>query len=149
MTGSETTGQALGAAIWELGRNLEAQKRLREEVQSYSNEPTFDEMMTKMTYIDAVCRETYVGPSIFYPPDLTLFAHKASYAPSSALHGSLLLHQNMITPLTASLFRSVIRRRMMFFPFVTPSRTGTAKCTHTYSSKLARFVWPTACCPVG
>ncbi|KZP21687.1 cytochrome P450 [Athelia psychrophila] len=58
MTGSETTGQALGAAIWELGRNLEAQKRLREEVQSYSNEPTFDEMMTKMTYIDAVCRET-------------------------------------------------------------------------------------------
>lgn len=61
MTGSETTGQALGAAVWELGRNTEAQKRLRDEVQSYPNEPTFEEIMSKMTYLDAVCREVYVS----------------------------------------------------------------------------------------
>lgn len=146
MTGSETTGQALGSAIWELGRNIEAQKRLREEVQSYSNQPTFDETMTKMTYIDAVCREVYVCPSIFYSLKLTLFAHKASYAPSRTLYGSLSPHQFLITPLIAPLSRSVIPRKMMYFLFVTPSQTRTVKCTRTYSSKLARSVCPIACC---
>lgn len=58
MAGSETTGQGIGFAIWELGRNPEIQQRLREEIQSYPTEPTFDELMYKMTYLDAVTRET-------------------------------------------------------------------------------------------
>ncbi|KZP26339.1 cytochrome P450 [Athelia psychrophila] len=57
MAGSETTGQALGAAVWELGRNPDIQKRLRDEVHSYSNEPTVDDLMSRMPYLDAVCRE--------------------------------------------------------------------------------------------
>lgn len=77
MAGSETTGQALGAAVWELGRNPEIQKRLREEVQSYSNEPTVDDLTSRMPYLDAVCREGYVCPLLtFFFLKLTLLAHK-------------------------------------------------------------------------
>lgn len=75
MAGSETTGQALGAAVWELGRNPDIQKRLRDEVHSYSNEPTVDDLMSRMPYLDAVCREGCVCPLAFCSLKLTLPAH--------------------------------------------------------------------------
>ena len=60
MAGSETTGQGVGSALYELGRNPAIQAKLRAEIMRFSQAPTFDELTSKMPYLDAVTRETCV-----------------------------------------------------------------------------------------
>ncbi|KAH0830184.1 cytochrome P450 [Lanmaoa asiatica] len=57
VAGSETTGQSLAYAIWELARHPDIQSRLREEVVSYLGSPSYDDLQTKLPYLDAVTRE--------------------------------------------------------------------------------------------
>ncbi|KAF7964425.1 hypothetical protein HWV62_8168, partial [Athelia sp. TMB] len=64
MAGSETTGQGVGSALYELGRNPGVQAALRAEIMRFSQAPTFDELTGKMPYLDAVTRETLR----FHPP---------------------------------------------------------------------------------
>jgi cytochrome P450 len=61
MAGSETTSQSISFAIWELARNPRVQDRLREEVQKFPAQPTYEQVMAKMPYLDAVTRESYVA----------------------------------------------------------------------------------------
>lgn len=58
MAGSETTSQTLGYAIWELARNPEVQHRLRAELESFERDASYDDLHTKLPYLDAVMRET-------------------------------------------------------------------------------------------
>lgn len=37
------------------------QQRLREELKSVSGEPTYEDFQTKLPYLDAVLRETFVA----------------------------------------------------------------------------------------
>ncbi|KAF8643360.1 hypothetical protein AX16_009088 [Volvariella volvacea WC 439] len=58
MAGSETTSQTIGYALWELGRNPDVQRKLREEGFAFSSDPTYDDIQGKMPYLDAFARET-------------------------------------------------------------------------------------------
>lgn len=60
MAGSETTSTSISFCIWELARHPEVQVRLREEVQRFPAQPTYDQVMAKMPYLDAVTRESCV-----------------------------------------------------------------------------------------
>ncbi len=53
MAGSETTSQTLGYAIWELAKNPNIQSRLREEVMSTPEGPSYDDIQSavKMPYM--------------------------------------------------------------------------------------------------
>ncbi|KAH7921939.1 cytochrome P450 [Leucogyrophana mollusca] len=57
MAGSETSSQTLGYAIWELARNTDKQAKLRAEVTFFSASPSYDDVQTKLPYLDAVVRE--------------------------------------------------------------------------------------------
>lgn len=57
MAGHETTGQTLAYTLWELGKQPEIQKKLREEAVETPGEPTYDDIATKMPYLDAVTKE--------------------------------------------------------------------------------------------
>ncbi|KAA1475229.1 cytochrome P450 [Dentipellis sp. KUC8613] len=56
MVGHETTAGSVNFALLELARNPEMQQRLREEVLSAGNQPTFEEIQ-KLPYLDAVVKE--------------------------------------------------------------------------------------------
>lgn len=58
MAGSETTSTTISFCIWELARHPEVQTRLRDEVQQFPAQPTYDQVMGKMPYLDVVTRET-------------------------------------------------------------------------------------------
>jgi len=58
MTGHEATTLTLGFSLWELSRNPDIQQRLREELQSFSGEPTYDDYLSKFPYLDAILKET-------------------------------------------------------------------------------------------
>ena len=60
ISGQETTALALAFSIYELARHPECQKRLREELESFSSEPTYDDYSTHFPYLDSVMKETYV-----------------------------------------------------------------------------------------
>ncbi|KAJ7223153.1 cytochrome P450 [Mycena pura] len=59
MAGHETTGQTLAYTLWELGKRPDIQAKLREEVQAYPGNPTYDEIVgsTALPYLDAVTKE--------------------------------------------------------------------------------------------
>jgi hypothetical protein len=59
MTGHEATTLTLGFSIWEISRNPDIQQRLRAELQSFSAEPTYDDYLSKLPYLDAILKETY------------------------------------------------------------------------------------------
>jgi cytochrome P450 len=58
MAGSETTSQSISFAVWELAKNPRVQARLREDVHKFPAQPTYDQVMSKMPYLDAVTRES-------------------------------------------------------------------------------------------
>lgn len=59
MAGHETTSQTLSYTLWELARNPDKQSRLREELIDYGGrDPSYDDFMNKLPYLDAVCRES-------------------------------------------------------------------------------------------
>jgi hypothetical protein len=57
MAGHETTSASLSFTLWELGRNPEKQKRLRDEVLAYHGNPSYDDLQIELPYLDACCRE--------------------------------------------------------------------------------------------
>jgi cytochrome P450 len=58
MAGYETTSQTVSYALWELAKNPAIQERLREECAEFLGEPSYDDMQTKLPYLDAILRET-------------------------------------------------------------------------------------------
>ncbi|KAH0830185.1 cytochrome P450 [Lanmaoa asiatica] len=61
VAGSETTGRSLAYVIWELARHPDIQSRLREEVMSFPGSPSYDDLQTKLPYLDAVTREVFLS----------------------------------------------------------------------------------------
>ncbi len=62
MVGHETTSATLNFTLMELARNKEMQDRLRKELTEFQGsgpggEPTYEELQTKLPYLDAVCKE--------------------------------------------------------------------------------------------
>ncbi|KAF8592546.1 cytochrome P450, partial [Ramaria rubella] len=57
LVGHETTSTSLSYTIWELARNSEKQQRLRGEALAFTGEPTYEELQTKLPYLDACCKE--------------------------------------------------------------------------------------------
>lgn len=66
MAGYETTAASLNYTIYALAHNKEAQDELRAEIMNFSssdssgNDPTYEDFLTKMPFLDAVCKEAYV-----------------------------------------------------------------------------------------
>ncbi|KAI0704555.1 cytochrome P450 [Earliella scabrosa] len=58
ISGHETTTQTLAFTIYELSRHPEVQRRLREELEAFHEEPTYDDFANRLPYLDAVLRET-------------------------------------------------------------------------------------------
>ncbi|KAI0922392.1 hypothetical protein AcV7_005936 [Taiwanofungus camphoratus] len=58
VSGHETTTQTLGFTLWELSRHQDVQQRLREELDAFPREPTYDDFQSRLPYLDAVLRET-------------------------------------------------------------------------------------------
>jgi cytochrome P450 len=46
--------------MYELARHPECQDKLREELEAFQREPTYDDFQTTMPYLDACLKETYV-----------------------------------------------------------------------------------------
>jgi cytochrome P450 len=61
IAGHETTSVALNFTLYALAQNPEIQRKLREELLSCDNEPTFDELWPaeRFPYLDAVTREGF------------------------------------------------------------------------------------------
>src|ERR1700761_9095187 len=61
MAGPKIPGTTLAYTLWELGKRPDIQAKLREEVQAYPGNPTYDEIMssTALPYLDAVTKEAY------------------------------------------------------------------------------------------
>ncbi|KAK7055257.1 cytochrome P450 [Favolaschia claudopus] len=58
MAGHEATTLTLGFTLWELAHNQEVQNRLREEIANWPGEPTYDDYVSGLPYLDAVLNET-------------------------------------------------------------------------------------------
>lgn len=58
MAGNETTAGSLGYALYELARNPKAQGRLREEIAQLGHEPTYNDYIDGMHWLDAITKET-------------------------------------------------------------------------------------------
>ncbi|GJE90539.1 cytochrome P450 [Phanerochaete sordida] len=81
ITGNDTSTQTLSFLIWELARHPDVQERLREELKTFPGEPSFDDLQTKLPYLDAVLKETLR----LYPglPYMERVATKADVIPLS------------------------------------------------------------------
>lgn len=60
LVGQETTSGTLNFTLHELARNPEYQVRLREEISQLGREPTYEDLMSGMPWLDAVMKERYV-----------------------------------------------------------------------------------------
>lgn len=60
MAGYETTAQTICYALWELAKQPDVQQKLREEIEEFGGEPTFDDLWStnRLPYLEAVLRET-------------------------------------------------------------------------------------------
>lgn len=63
MAGTETTSTTIALGLFELAKNQDFQRRLREEVNEYQGsgpggEATYAELQTKLPLLDAFCKET-------------------------------------------------------------------------------------------
>ncbi|KAG9109692.1 hypothetical protein FRC07_008273 [Ceratobasidium sp. 392] len=59
LVGHETTSGSLTWALYELAKKPEYQIRLREEIMSLGREPTYDDLMSGMPFLDAVMKEMH------------------------------------------------------------------------------------------
>ena len=57
VSGHESTTQTLGFTIFELARRPNIQEKLRNEIASFSAEPTYDQFRMQLPYLDAVLKE--------------------------------------------------------------------------------------------
>ncbi|CAE6490825.1 unnamed protein product [Rhizoctonia solani] len=60
IAGQETTAGSLGFGLHQLALNPEHQTRLREEIIQLGREPTYDDLMSGMPWLDAVTKERHV-----------------------------------------------------------------------------------------
>ncbi len=58
ISGHEKTTQTLAFTIYKLSRHPEVQQCLREELRSFKDEPTYDDFVARLPYLDAVLKET-------------------------------------------------------------------------------------------
>jgi cytochrome P450 len=58
ISGQETTSQAIAFTAMELGRHPDVQRRLRQEIEAFPSQPTYDDFQTRLPYLDAVLKET-------------------------------------------------------------------------------------------
>ncbi|KAH9846772.1 cytochrome P450 [Lenzites betulinus] len=58
VSGHESTTQTLGFTIFELSRHPAVQDRLRQELDEFPREPTYDDYQNRLPYLDAVLKET-------------------------------------------------------------------------------------------
>jgi cytochrome P450 len=61
LVGHETTAGSLTWTLLELAKKPEYQNRLREEIMQLGHEPTYEDLTTKMPFLDAVMKERYVA----------------------------------------------------------------------------------------
>ena len=59
----DTTSNAISRVLWILSRNIDVQTKLREEIRNAyegfgGDKLGYDELMGRLPYLDAVCRET-------------------------------------------------------------------------------------------
>lgn len=59
LVGHETSAGSLNFTLHELAQYPEYQTRLREEIAQLGHEPTYDDLMTKMPFLDAVMKESF------------------------------------------------------------------------------------------
>ncbi|KAG8763655.1 hypothetical protein FRC11_014632 [Ceratobasidium sp. 423] len=59
LVGQETTSGIINFALHELAKNPEYQSRLRDEINRLGREPTYEDLMTGMPWLDAVMKETF------------------------------------------------------------------------------------------
>ncbi|EUC54580.1 cytochrome P450 family protein [Rhizoctonia solani AG-3 Rhs1AP] len=59
LVGQETTSGIINFALYELAKNPEYQNRLREEITRLGREPTYEDLMSGMPWLDAVVKETF------------------------------------------------------------------------------------------
>ncbi|THH06110.1 hypothetical protein EW146_g9715 [Bondarzewia mesenterica] len=92
VSGHETTTQTLGFTLWELARHPDCQHRLREEVEAFPGEPTYDDYQSRLPYLDAVLRETLrLYPGLPYmeristKPDAIPLSHPVTLADGKAI----------------------------------------------------------------
>lgn len=63
LAGNETTAQVLSFTIYALSQHNDVQRRLRKEILEFQatlvpgTEPSYDDYLSKMPYLDAVCKE--------------------------------------------------------------------------------------------
>ncbi|KAJ3575313.1 hypothetical protein NP233_g1184 [Leucocoprinus birnbaumii] len=58
ISGHETTALTLAYSIYELSRHQDCQDKLRSELRDFYGEPTYDDLQTRLPYLDAVLKET-------------------------------------------------------------------------------------------
>lgn len=90
MAGFETSAQTLAYAIWELARNQDMQDRLRCEISQFGGrELIHEELQSKLPYMDAVLRETYVGVLTLAPADVPelMSIPQRAFASGTSIHG--------------------------------------------------------------
>ncbi|KDQ09986.1 hypothetical protein BOTBODRAFT_36605 [Botryobasidium botryosum FD-172 SS1] len=87
MVGHETTAGVLGHTIHALAQNPDMQDKLRKEILEFGTEPTYDDILTKLPYLDAVTKE---GFRVFPP---------SAHTERTALHDDVLpLRKPIVTP---------------------------------------------------
>ncbi|KDQ09988.1 hypothetical protein BOTBODRAFT_178543 [Botryobasidium botryosum FD-172 SS1] len=59
MVGHETTAGALNFTLLALAQNPDMQAKLRKELIEFGSEPTYDDFLTKLPYLDAVTKESF------------------------------------------------------------------------------------------
>ncbi|KAG8732334.1 hypothetical protein FRC12_019331 [Ceratobasidium sp. 428] len=59
LVGHETTAGSLTWTLYELAKKPEYQNRLREEIMSLGREPTYEDIMSGMPFLDAVMKESF------------------------------------------------------------------------------------------
>ncbi|KAJ7618381.1 cytochrome P450, partial [Roridomyces roridus] len=58
ISGHETTTHTLAFTIWQLARHPNVQARLRRELDTVSEEPSYEDFQSRLPYLDAVLKET-------------------------------------------------------------------------------------------
>ncbi|KAJ7764864.1 cytochrome P450 [Mycena metata] len=91
MAGHEATTLTLGFTIWELTRNIPAQERLREELSRWPGEPTYDDYLTGLPYLDAILKET-----LRMYPGLTYMERVATKADAIPLKDPVILGDGQV-----------------------------------------------------
>jgi hypothetical protein len=68
LVGYETASGVIHFTLWALARDPARQQRLREEILQFGREPKFDEIWgaEALPYLDAVVKEGYVRPRIYF-----------------------------------------------------------------------------------